>query len=287
VALPHRRQGLAAGLVWLVLLAGCHSGQPGFRTPDLPYLATPEQIGVEMLRVAGVGRDDVVYDLGSGDGRLVIAAAREFGARAVGVELDPTLIQTSRERAAMAGVGERARFLWQDLFETKLNEASVVALYLREDINLRLQPKLLQELAPGSRVVSHDFRMGPWIPDRVEQVRGPERIHTIYLWTVPADVVGRWSGTLRGRGGERPAVLDLAQRFQQVVGTLHVDGTQIFINGHVEGTRVTVVAERADRLTLVASVNGEEASGELTGIDGAIFRWTARREAQPTPVPSR
>lgn len=284
MALPHRRQRLAAGLAWLILLAGCQSGQqPGFRSADTPYLATPEQIGVEMLRVAGVGRDDVVYDLGSGDGRVVIAAARDFGARSVGVELDPVLVQTSRERAAMAGVADRARFLWQDIFEATLDDATVVALYLREDVNLRLQPKLLR-LAPGTRVVSHDFRMGAWIPDHVEKVRGPDRVHTIYLWTVPADVVGRWAGTVRGRDGDRPAVLDLAQRYQQLLGTLHLDGTQSFLTGQVEGTRVTVLA---DRMTLVARFNGEEASGELSGPDGAIGRWTARRQAEPTPLPPR
>jgi SAM-dependent methyltransferase len=284
VALAHWRQRLAAGLVWLVLMVGCQSGQPGFHSsPDSPYVATPEQIGVEMLRIAGVGRGDVVYDLGSGDGRLVIAAARDFGARSVGVELNPELVQTSRERAAMAGVADRARFLWQDIFETPLDDASVVALYLREDVNLRLQPKLLQ-LAPGTRIVSHDFRMGAWVPDHVEKVRGPERVHTIYLWTVPADVVGRWTGTLRGRAGERPAVLDLAQRYQQLIGTLHLDGTQTLITGQVEGTRLTILA---DRMTLVARVEGEEAKGDLSGPDGAIGRWTARRQSEPTPLPSR
>lgn len=284
MALQQRRRRFAGGLVGLVMLAGCQTGQPGFHSPDLPFVATPEGVGVEMLRIAGVGRNDVVYDLGSGDGRLVIAAARDFGARAVGVELDPVLVQTSRERADMAGVADRARFLWQDLFATELGEATVVALYLREDVNLRLQPKLLNELPPGARVVSHDFRMGAWVPDRVERIRGPNRIHAIYVWTVPADVVGRWTGTLRGPGAERPAVLDLAQRFQQVIGTLHLDGHQIFITGHVEGTRITVLA---DRMTLVARVDGDEATGELAGADGITGVWTARRQAQPAPVPSR
>ena len=286
MALARRRRWLAGGLAWLVTLTGCQSAQPGFHSPDLPYLATPEQVGVEMLRIAGVRRDDVVYDLGSGDGRLVIAAAREFEARAVGVELDPTLVQTSRERATMAGVADRARFLWQDLFAADLGPATVVALYLREDVNLRLRPKLLQELAPGSRIVSHDFRMGTWVPDRVERVRGPDRVHTIYLWTVPADVVGRWTGTLRGRDTERPAVLDLAQRFQQLIGTLYLDGDPVFITGHVEGNRFTVLAERVN-VKLVASVDGEEAKGELTATDGTTGAWTARRQPQAAPVPSK
>lgn len=284
MALCRGRRRVAWALTWLVSLAGCQSAQPGFHAPVLPYVATPEGVGVEMLRVAGVGRDDVVYDLGSGDGRLVIAAAREFGARAVGVELDAALVQTSRERAVNAGVPDRVRFLWQDLFATDLSQATVVALYLREDVNLRLQPKLLHELAPGSRVVSHEYRMGQWVPDRVERVRGPDRVHTIYLWTVPADVVGRWTGTLRGRGAERPAVLDLAQRFQQVIGTLHLDGNPIFITGQVEGTRITVTGER---LSLVARVDGDHATGELAGADGIRGVWTARREAQPAAVPSR
>jgi hypothetical protein len=272
------------GLLGLALPVGCQTGPPGFHSPDSPYVATPEGIGVEMLRIAGVGRTDVVYDLGSGDGRLVIAAARDFGARAVGVELDPVLVQTSRERAELAGVADRARFLWQDLFATDLGEASVVALYLREDVNLRLQPKLLQELSPGARVVSHDFRMGAWVPDRVEEIRGPSRVHTIYVWTVPADVVGRWTGTLHGPGAERPVVLDLAQRFQQLIGTLHLDGKQIFITGHVEGTRMTV---GADRMTLVARIDGDQATGELAGADGISGVWKARRQAQPAPVPAR
>jgi SAM-dependent methyltransferase len=275
---------VGGGLASLVILVGCQGGQPGFHGPDVPYVATPEQIGIQMLRLAGVGGNDVVYDLGSGDGRLVIAAARDFGARAVGVELDATLVQTSRERAAMAGVADRASFLWQDLFATALGQATVVALYLQEHINLRLQSKLLNELAPGSRVVSHDFGMGAWVPDRVERVRGPERVHTLYLWTIPADVAGRWSGTLRGPDAERPAVLDLAQRFQQVIGTLHIGRSQTFITGHVDGNRLTVLA---DRFTLVARIAGEEATGELTGPDGAAGRWTARREAQPAPVPAR
>ena len=174
---------LAVLAVVMALAAGCAGTPAG--TPDILYVATPEQVGIEMLRLAGVRSDDVVYDLGSGDGRLVIAAAREFGARGVGVEIDPKLVQDSRESALKAGVADRTRFLWEDIFQTEIAPATVVALYLRQDVNVKLRPKLLRELRPGTRVVSHDFDMGDWRPDRTLRVKGPTREHVIYLWIVP------------------------------------------------------------------------------------------------------
>lgn len=172
-------------LAILLVLAACDTARPSFHGPDILYVATPEQVAAEMLRLAGVTASDVVYDLGSGDGRLVIAAARDFGARGVGVEIEAGLVQESREAAARAGVTERATFLWQDLFATDIAGATVVTLYLRDDVNLRLRPKLLRELRPGTRVVSHDFGMGDWVPTRVLRVRGPDREHTLYLWVIP------------------------------------------------------------------------------------------------------
>src|SRR5262245_23270269 len=124
-------------LAALALLAGCAGTPVG--APDILYVATPEQVGLEMLKLAGVGSHDVVYGLGSGDGRLVIAAARDFGARGVGVEIEPKLVQDSRENALKAGVADRTRFLWQDIFQADITEATVVALYLRQDVNLRLR----------------------------------------------------------------------------------------------------------------------------------------------------
>ena len=168
----------------LAALAAACAGPLG-PAPDILYVATPEQVGIEMLRLAAVGRDDVVYDLGSGDGRLVIAAAREFGARGVGVEIDAKLVQDSRENALKAGVSDRTQFLWQDIFQTDIAPATVVTLYLRQDVNLKLRPKLLRELRPGTRVVSHDFDMGDWRPDRTLRVKGPTREHVLYLWVVP------------------------------------------------------------------------------------------------------
>jgi SAM-dependent methyltransferase len=150
---------------------------------DVPYVPTPQEVVDEMLRIAKVGKDDVVYDLGCGDGRLVITAVRKFGARrGVGVDIDPQRISESRENARAAGVEDRVEFREQDLFETEIKEATVVTLYLLPDINLRLRPRLLSELKPGTRIVSHAFDMGDWKPERVENVEG----RSIYFWTVPA-----------------------------------------------------------------------------------------------------
>jgi trans-aconitate methyltransferase len=174
-----------AMLVVLVALASACATTPS-GTPDILYVATPAEVGVAMLELAAVRREDVVYDLGSGDGRLVIAAARRFGARGVGVELDARLVQDSREAAVTAGVADRTAFLWQDIFQTDIAAATVVTLYLRQDVNLRLRPKLLRELRPGTRIVSHDFDMGDWRPQRIVRVKGPTREHVLYLWVVPA-----------------------------------------------------------------------------------------------------
>jgi SAM-dependent methyltransferase len=156
------------------------------RQPEVPYVPTPHRVVEEMLRLANVGKNDVVYDLGCGDGRIVIAAAQKFGARGVGVDIDPERIKESNANAHQAGVSDRVRFLQQDLFETDLSEATVVTLYLLPEVNLRLRPKLLRELKPGTRIVSHNYDMGDWEPERVVELPGTDQDHIIYYWVVPA-----------------------------------------------------------------------------------------------------
>jgi hypothetical protein len=176
-------------VVLLLILAACAPIAPD--TPritkqlDAPYVATPPEIVAAMLRGAGVGPADVVYDLGSGDGRIVIAAAKDFGARAVGVELDPALVQQSRDAAFYAGVGERATFVWKDIFEVDLSPATVVTIYLFPEVNARLVPKLRRELRAGTRIVSHQYPLGDWAADRWTQVKSNVRTHTLLFWTVP------------------------------------------------------------------------------------------------------
>lgn len=156
---------------------------------DAPYVATSQRIVRRMLEVAGVTETDVVYDLGSGDGRIPITAATEFGARGVGIEIDPDLVAKSRAKAKATGVADKVEFRQQDLFKTDLHDATVVALYLWPEMNVKLRPKLLRQLDPGDRIVSHDFQMGEWEPDReIDAGKDKTGRATIYLWVVPEDV---------------------------------------------------------------------------------------------------
>jgi SAM-dependent methyltransferase len=180
-----------------------------------------------MLKIAGVTKDDVVYDLGSGDGRLVIAAAKQFGARGVGVEIDPRLIQQSNENARVADVSDRVKFVQQDLFQTDLSEATVVTLYLLPEVNLQLRPKLLRELKPGTRLISHQFDMKDWKPDGSEVVRTPSRLHLVYYWMIPAQVAGTWQWNKQSATGEKRYTLQLRQQFQEVSGTMSTDNAQM------------------------------------------------------------
>ncbi|WP_414619638.1 class I SAM-dependent methyltransferase [Calothrix sp. CCY 0018] len=157
---------------------------------DVPYVPTATEVVEQMLTMAKVSSNDIVYDLGSGDGRIPITAVKKYNAKkATGVEINPALVQKSQNNAKEAGVSDRVNFLQQDLFKTDLSDATVVTLYLLPEVNLKLRPKLLQELKPGTRIVSHAFDMGEWKPERVEQVKGKNGgTYTIYQWTVPENV---------------------------------------------------------------------------------------------------
>ena len=159
---------------------------PELRAPDVRYDPTPMDVVQVMLRLANVNTGDVVYDLGCGDGRIVISAAREWGARGVCVDIDPQRIADSRENAREAGVTDRIRFRNEDLFTTDIGDATVVMLFLYPDLNLKVRPKLLRELKPGTRIVSHWHSMGDWPPQETVFVRSSNRERPIYLWTVPA-----------------------------------------------------------------------------------------------------
>lgn len=175
--------------VGAVLTTGLLSVVAQERKPDVHYVPTPEEVVEKMLELANVGKDDVVYDLGCGDGRIVITAAKKYGARGVGVDIDPQRIKESNENAQKAGVTDRVKFLQQDLFEMDFSEATVVTLYLLPALNLKLRPKLLRELKPGTRIVSHAFDMGDWKPEKVVTVSADSGFVdqlTVYYWVVPA-----------------------------------------------------------------------------------------------------
>jgi cyclopropane fatty-acyl-phospholipid synthase-like methyltransferase len=169
--------GLAASVA-----AGCST--PGVKL-DAPYVSTPQSVVEAMLRLAEVRQSDVIYDLGCGDGRIVITAARNFGARGVGIDIDPRRIEEANAAARFAGVSDRAQFVVQDLFKADFSEASVVTLYLFPAMNAKLLPKFRSELKPGTRIVSHQFGIGDWKPERAETAWSGTVDYQLYRWTVP------------------------------------------------------------------------------------------------------
>jgi Methyltransferase domain len=176
--LRRRARGAVLALAFAAAGATAQTATPAL---DVPYVPTPEPVVTAMLKLAGVKRGDVLYDLGSGDGRIVIAAAKRYGVRGTGVDIDPQRIREANANARKAGVAKQVRFLNEDLFAIDFSDATVVTLYLLPRINLQLRPKLLAELKPGTRIVSHGFDMGDWQPERVVEVGSS----TVYLWIVP------------------------------------------------------------------------------------------------------
>ena len=239
---------------------------------DVPFVVTPDSVTLTMLQIAKVGNEDYVMDLGSGDGRIVILAAKRFGARGLGIEIRDDLIEKSRAAAAAAGVSDRAAFRNQDLFKTDLSPANVVTLYLLPDVNLQLRPKLLQ-LRPGTRVVSHDFDMGDWEPDKVVAVDAPDKPigldkkSKVYLWVVPARVEGLWCGQGKAKG----RTLDISQKYQRVRVDVPEEGSVRALEGKVEGN---IIRTRSGALNLAFDSNrlrATYASGATAKLKGATF----------------
>ena len=218
------------------VLSGCAVALSAAAQDEVPFVTTPDPVTLAMLQMAAVGPRDHVIDLGSGDGRIVITAAKRFGASGLGVEIVPDLVARSRELARAAAVQERVEFRQQDLFETDLRRASVVTMYLLPEVNLQLRPRLLA-LAPGTRIVSHDWDMGDWAPDRSVKVDAPEKsiglgkTSQVHLWTVPARVHGLWCAA--------GAQLEIVQRFQQFSAALtgrEVPAPGLVFDGRIEAS---------------------------------------------------
>jgi len=255
----------------LVLLPGNGAAQKVI--PDVPYVPTPEDVVREMLEMARVGEEDVVYDLGCGDGRIVIMAARDFGAYGIGIDIDPERIRESEINAGEAGVSDRVRFLEGDMFEADISHATVVTLYLLTNMNMKLRPKLLRELKPGTRVVSHNYGMRDWKPDDYAEFPGRRDTHKVYCWTVPANVTGTWRWTQPSGFGKLACEMNIVQRFQ------HAEGSVAF-GGHV--FPIECLKLRGDRLSfaLDCSVRGIGEKVLFHGkVSGNVIKGRLRRAA--------
>jgi SAM-dependent methyltransferase len=233
---------LLLGIVWYAIWNGntvfCKETEETDQNPklDVPYEPTSYGITKAMLSMAKVTSKDLVYDLGCGDGRIVIMAAKEQKARGVGVDIDPVRIKESIENAKAAGVTNLVRFIVQDLFITDVSPATVVMLYLWPEVNLKLRPRLLQDLKPGTRIVSHSHTMGTWKADVIQRVEG----HNLYLFVVPANVTGTWVWTGLSKD---PTRLQFTQKFQKAHGMMPGEENEPFLKCTLNGTAIRCSAE--------------------------------------------
>jgi hypothetical protein len=266
-----------------------------WRELEVPYVQSPLSVVDAMLALGAVGRDDYLIDLGSGDGRIVIAAAQRFGTRGLGVEIDTRLVHESRAAAERAGVARLVEFRDEDLFRTDLSKASVVTMYLLPTVNLELRPRLLSTLRPGSRVVSHDWDMGDWEPDgRIvvaapEKKVGLEKRSTIFAWVVPAPVDGRWSwrqAADRNGQHEVQVLMNLEQRYQKVSGEI-IAGTARFPieAAKLDGDRISLrtrlpFGARVRPWTFRGVARGDRIDGEALPEAGQPVKWSAVRVAR-------
>lgn len=259
---------------------------------SVPYVPTPQSVVDRMLAMAKVTARDYLIDLGSGDGRIVVTAAKKFGTRGFGVDLNPERIREAVENARRNGVSDKVAFYRRNLFNTDLSEATVITMYLLPRINMSLRPQLL-ELKPGTRLVSHDFDMGDWKPDQQAQVSAPDKFFgsggesDVYLWVVPAKVAGVWRVRLNVAGKPHEYVVSLEQKFQEVRGTVSVNGKTVPVrNARLSGRDLSFsfsadVAGATVSHELGGRVDGSRITGEaaLSGSRiAARVEWTGERE---------
>ena len=268
---------VSLAVCWLqacsVLQPETYVPQRGQMGKDVMWLPTSDDLVLKMLDAAHVGPQDELVDLGAGDGKIPIAAARHFGARAWGIEYNKDLAALAQRNAQRAGVAERVRIVHGDIFKEDFSKATVVTMYLLEELNAQLRPTILA-MKPGTRVLSNTFSMGDWEPDQVIRVSNG----TGYFWTVPANVAGLW--TLSGLDENGKATLKLDQTFQRIGGTLTLQGkTQNLLSARMEGSALHFSFINADGLLKAVKVfvNGQVLSGEVTGPYGMV-------EMQPAPV---
>jgi hypothetical protein len=262
-----RSSGLAQrALLGCAVLAGLLAAGSA-AAQHVPYFPTPQALVDRMLELAEVKDADFLIDLGCGDGRIPVTAAQRRGARGLGVDFDAQRIVEAEANAKAAGVTDKVAFRKEDLFETDISKASVLTLYLSLRINIELRPRILETMRPGSRVLSHDFNMGDWLPDRTERVEG----RVLYLWLVPAKVGGTWQLTYDGADGPASFELALEQRFQELEGRAVIDGRPTPVrDALVSGERVGFALDTGHGQS--RRFEGRIADGRLTGDDWKAIR---------------
>lgn len=256
--------------------------------PHVPYVPTAPNVVEAMLSIASVGPQDYVVDLGSGDGRIVIAAASRHGARGLGVELDANLVERARKRSIEAGVGDRVEFRADNLFIADISRATVLTLYLFPSVNIQLRPRLFSELKPGTRVVSHDFDMELWQPDAQVTVPVPDKPYGapeshVYFWVIPANAAGTWAGRVVSESGIVEFRAEFSQTFQVLSGKAQLGADAGDVRGgslRGEVVRFALDAEVAGRPVrheFEGRVEGDVVSGKVTSSGGLMRDWSARR----------
>jgi hypothetical protein len=249
--------------------------QVGQAGKDVIWVPTPDEVVERMLRMAQTSATDIVYDLGSGDGKIVIAAARMFGARATGFEFNPEMVKLSQRNAQAAGVADKTSFRQADIFQSDLSPATVITMYLLPSLNLKLRPQLLK-LRPGTRIVSHSFDMDDWKPDEISTVDG-RRAH---MWYVPAPVAGAWTLTTNDAAGSARFEILLDQRYQMLDGYVRLGRVQAGLRqARLTGATInfTIVDDQGLRRDFTGTVNGAGMDGRYLTDKGQEGRWSARR----------
>jgi SAM-dependent methyltransferase len=280
IAFPLRALILQYALLTSVCLAQVpNTAAPAPVRPDVIFLSTPPAVVDLMLRTAKVSKEDVVYDLGCGDGRLVTLAAKNFGARGVGIDIDPTLIAEARNFAAAAKVPDKVEFRQADMFKSDFRDATVITLYLQDHLNVRLRPMILAQVKPGTRIVSHSFRMGDWPPaaERSIPIGGVKA--DVFLWVVPANVSGRWKTSSQRNVSDLPPTFVIDQEFDRFT-IRRSEGGEIIGDGMMTGKDVTVTiisGTEKKRLTFTGSLEGNHLTASSAGSKPISLK--AEREA--------
>lgn len=276
--------------LWLALVVPLHLLAEERGVGDVVYVPTPQVVVDEMLRMAKLTSADFVIDLGSGDGRMVRTAAKQFGARGFGVDLSDDLLRESNALAITDGVADRARFVKENLFETDLSKATVLTTYLLPEMNQKLRPKILS-LKPGTRVVAHDYPMGDWTPDEQKELIVPEKTvgnagrSFVYLWIVPAKVGGRWQAQLKSPAHTDALELEFSQKFQKLDGSAKSGGQTIALLAptiaadQLSFALFTKPGDNSTRHQFNGTVKGDTIEGTVKVGDGAAQQqlpWSAK-----------